>query len=122
MSNAEVWNAYLAKYSTEPKDASQLQAFAKAQDKLPNLSFKEANECYKANKGKGAASGGSEQKQPESSGGGGGNPLFAALNKGGDITKGLKKVTRDMTNKDKTMFSPCITSYSMLRKIAILTI
>jgi len=29
------------------------------------------------------------------------NPLFAALNKGGDITKGLKKVTRDMTNKDK---------------------
>jgi len=29
------------------------------------------------------------------------NPLFAALNKGGAITAGLKKVTRDMTNKDK---------------------
>lgn len=107
MANAEVWNAYLSKFNAEPKDASQLQAYAKAQDNLPNLSFKEANECYKANKGKGKASGGgaAEQKQPESSGGGGGgNPLFAALNKGGDITKGLKKVTRDMTNKDKKMF------------------
>merc|ERR1719461_241563 len=29
------------------------------------------------------------------------NPLFAALNKGGAITANLKKVTRDMTNKDK---------------------
>lgn len=29
------------------------------------------------------------------------NPLFASLQKGGNITKGLKKVTRDMTNKDK---------------------
>jgi hypothetical protein len=30
----------------------------------------------------------------------GGN-MFAELSKGGDITAGLKKVTRDMTNKDK---------------------
>jgi len=95
MANNDVWNAYMAKFNAEPKDASQLQSFAKAQADLPNLSFKDAKATYDANKGKGGA----EEKQVES--GGGGNPLFAALNKGGDITKGLKKVTRDMTNKDK---------------------
>eukprot|EP01083_Nonionella_stella_P099313 279247_1 len=42
--------------------------------------------------------------------GGGGNPLFASLNKGGDITKGLKKVTRDMTNKDKKISGKVDTS------------
>ena len=34
----------------------------------------------------------------------GGN-MFAELSKGGDITAGLKKVTRDMTNKDKKIDS-----------------
>ena len=34
----------------------------------------------------------------------GGN-LFAELSKGGEITSGLKKVTRDMTNKDKKVES-----------------
>lgn len=101
MANKEVWDAYMAKYSAEPKDASQLQAYAKSQEKLPNLSFKDAKACFEANKGGGG--GASESKQPES-GGGAVNPLFAALNKGGDITKGLKKVTRDMTNKDKKVY------------------
>jgi len=84
----------MARYNAEPKDASQLQAFAKAEKDLPNLTFKEAKACLDGNKGK--AGGAAESKEPESGGG-----LFAELNKGGDITKGLKKVTRDMTNKDK---------------------
>jgi len=106
MSNNDVWNAYLDKYNNvEPKDASQLQAFSKTQDSLPTLNFKSANETYKANKGKGkvgcgsAAAAATESKDDDAAAPV--NPLFAALNKGGDITKGLKKVTRDMTNKDK---------------------
>merc|ERR1711916_362310 len=31
--------------------------------------------------------------------------LFAELNQGGSVTSGLKKVTRDMTNKDKKVAS-----------------
>mmetsp|Transcript_96607 Transcript_96607/g.118364 ORF Transcript_96607/g.118364 Transcript_96607/m.118364 type:complete len:213 (+) Transcript_96607:42-680(+) len=30
------------------------------------------------------------------------NPLFASLNKGGNVTKGLKKVTKDMKTKNRT--------------------
>jgi len=107
-----VWNAYLDRFKAEPADASKLAAFSKKDDSLPTLNFKAANECMKANKGKGRVGGdvspvhsrpkdsapaqedSKEQDAPV-------NPLFAALNKGGDITKGLKKVTRDMTNKDK---------------------
>jgi len=109
MANNDVWNAYLDKYNNvEPKDASQLQAFSKTVDSLPNLNFKSANETYKANKGKGkvgagaasdaSAAAASESKSDDAAPV---NPLFAALNKGGAITAGLKKVTRDMTNKDK---------------------
>merc|ERR1712087_1076860 len=109
MANNDVWNAYLDKYNNvEPKDASQLQAFSKTVDSLPNLNFKSANETYKANKGKGKVGAGaasdvsaataSESKSDDAAPV---NPLFAALNKGGAITAGLKKVTRDMTNKDK---------------------
>eukprot|EP01084_Bolivina_argentea_P022838 42479_1 len=103
--NNKVWNSYLDKFNSEPKDASQLQEYSKKQDDLPTLNFKDANTVYKTNKGKGksasgASSGGGndDEKKADS---GAANPLFAALNKGGNITKGLKKVTRDMTNKDK---------------------
>eukprot|EP01083_Nonionella_stella_P015065 42170_1 len=87
-----IWDAYLKEYNTEPKGATQLQAYAKKTDGLDNITFKDAKAIYEANAGNGGAS---ESKESES------NPLFASLQKGGDITKGLKKVTRDMTNKDK---------------------
>jgi len=56
----------------------------------------------------------SKDEQKEASG----NPLFAALNKGGDITKGLKKVTRDMTNKDKKISGKIDDSKSKPKKKA----
>jgi len=98
----KVWNAYIDKYQSEPADASKLAAYSKSQDSLPTLNFKTANECFKANKGKGkiesAADAPEESKETDAAPV---NPLFAALNKGGAITANLKKVTRDMTNKDK---------------------
>merc|ERR1719242_1824116 len=60
-----------------------------------------------ANKGKGkvggdaAAAAPAAPAEPEEKEAAPVNPLFAALNKGGAITANLKKVTRDMTNKDK---------------------
>lgn len=105
-----VWNAYIDRYNEEPADASKLSAFSKTQDQLTTLNFKTANETLKANKGRGKVGGGgggggddgaSESKESESKSDAPVNPLFAALNQGGDITKGLKKVTRDMTNKGK---------------------
>jgi len=111
-----VWNAYIERYQTEPADASKLAKFSQSEDSLPTLNFKAANECLKANKGKGKVDGGdkpvspvhkrpkdSEPAQEDSKEADAPpvNALFAQLNKGGDITKGLKKVTRDMTNKDK---------------------
>jgi len=111
MANNEVWNAYLDKYANvEPKDGAQLAAFSKTVDTLPNLNFKSANETFKACAGKGKMGGSAaplkinkrpKDDTPKAADSAPVNPLFAALNKGGDITKGLKKVTRDMTNKDK---------------------
>eukprot|EP00483_Globobulimina_turgida_P002065 UN02067 len=102
MANNDAWNAYIDNFNTEPKGASQLQAYVKKNPLITNLSFKDANAMYKANKGKGKVGAAPlESKEAEPSGAV--NPLFAQLNQGGNVTKGLKKVTRDMTNKDKTI-------------------
>ena len=45
------------------------------------------------------------------------NPLFASLNQGGNVTKGLKKVTKDMKTKNRAdrfvIIYECILLYTL---------
>eukprot|EP01084_Bolivina_argentea_P039947 73811_1 len=61
---ADIWDAYVKKFGTTPKDATQLQQFAKASANMKPLSFKEARDLFNAHKTKPVVTNGANKKPP----------------------------------------------------------
>jgi len=119
------WDAYVQKYGKNPDSSDQLMKFSKTYGGKA-LNFKEAKDLYNSYSGKGKSSPSLNSQKPlsqppppvqqkqkqeepeqveepeeEKQDNNNANPLFAQLNKGGDITKGLNKVTSDMKTKNQ---------------------
>jgi len=114
---SDAWQKYVAKFNAEPQNPEQLLKFSKSPDSgISPLTFQEAKKAFDTNKGKKNTNAtntntntnvnannknkANDYKNEVKDDSGGGN-LFDELNKGTDITSGLKKVTADMKTKNR---------------------
>jgi len=124
---SDAWEIYVEKYGKNPDSSEQLMHFSKNNGK--SLNFKEAKDLFNSHSGKGKASPALnaqkppsqppkekdlpkeeikpseevvvEEKQEDNNNNDNANPLFAQLNQGTAITKGLNKVTKEMKTKNQ---------------------